>query len=78
MAVSMKMSVYRMLHHVISQNLTNISKVLTSSIFREIALMMDAVSTSETSVKFYQTTWQNNSERWSSSNDLLFTVTLCD
>jgi hypothetical protein len=29
---------------------------------RAIALMMEAVSTSETSVNFYQTTWRNISE----------------
>jgi hypothetical protein len=28
----------------------------------EIALMMEAASTSETSVNFYQTTWRNNPE----------------
>jgi hypothetical protein len=27
--------------------------------FREIALMIDAVRTSETSVNFYETTWRN-------------------
>jgi hypothetical protein len=31
-------------------------------IYRAIALMMEAVSTSETSVKFYQTTRRNNLE----------------
>jgi hypothetical protein len=30
--------------------------------FRGIALMMEAVSTSETSVNFYQTTWRNIAE----------------
>jgi hypothetical protein len=29
---------------------------------RAIALMMEAASTSETSVNFYQTTWRNNPE----------------
>jgi hypothetical protein len=29
---------------------------------RFIALMMEAASTSETSVNFHQTTWRNNSE----------------
>jgi hypothetical protein len=29
---------------------------------KAIALMMDAASTSETSVNFYQTTWRNNPE----------------
>jgi hypothetical protein len=30
--------------------------------WRFIALMMEAASTSETSVRFYQTTWRNNPE----------------
>jgi hypothetical protein len=37
--------------------LTNISEVLTASIIR--AMMMETVSTSKTSVNFYQTTWRN-------------------
>jgi hypothetical protein len=36
---------------------SNVSKVLTASII--IALMMEAVNTSETSINFYQTTWCN-------------------
>jgi hypothetical protein len=37
---------------------------------RAIALMVEAVSTSETSVNFYQTTWRNNPEDNQSSSDL--------
>jgi hypothetical protein len=36
--------------------------VLATSIIRTIALMMEAASTFETLVNFYQTTWRNNSE----------------
>jgi hypothetical protein len=39
--------------------LADVSEVLTA---RAMALMMGAVSTSETSVKFYQTTLRNNPE----------------
>jgi hypothetical protein len=38
---------------------TNISEVLAASI---ITLMMEAASTSVTSVNFYQTTWHNSPE----------------
>jgi hypothetical protein len=37
----------------------DVSEVLVASI---IALMMEAASTSETSVNFYQITWHNNPE----------------
>jgi hypothetical protein len=36
--------------------MTDVSEVLTASIIRAITLMMEAVSTSETLVNFYQTT----------------------
>jgi hypothetical protein len=36
--------------------------MLAASIIRAIALMMEAASTSETSVNFYQTTQRNNPE----------------
>jgi hypothetical protein len=36
--------------------------VVTATIIRAIALMMEAASTSETSVNFYQTTRRNNPE----------------
>jgi hypothetical protein len=36
---------------------TGISQVITISFIR--ALMMDAVSTSETSINFHETTWSN-------------------
>jgi hypothetical protein len=36
--------------------------VLAASIIRAIIAMMDAASTSETSVNFYQTTRRNNPE----------------
>jgi hypothetical protein len=45
-----------MLHHVIWYKFTSVSEVLAASI---IALIMEAASTSETSVNFYQTTWHN-------------------
>jgi hypothetical protein len=35
---------------------------MTMAVFSAIALMMEAASTSETSVNFYQTTWRNNPE----------------
>jgi hypothetical protein len=38
---------------------TNVSELLAASI---IALMMEAASTSEMSVNFYQTMWHNNPE----------------
>jgi hypothetical protein len=38
---------------------TDVSEVLSASI---IALMMEAASTSETSLYFYQITWRNNPE----------------
>jgi hypothetical protein len=45
-----------MLHHVVWYILTDVSEVLTASI---ITLMIEAVSTSEMSVKFYETTQRN-------------------
>jgi hypothetical protein len=42
-----------MLGHVVSWKLTDVSEVLTAPI---IALMMEAVSISDTSVNFYETT----------------------
>jgi hypothetical protein len=43
--------------------LTDVSKVLAASIIKVmIVLMMEAASTSEMSVNFYQTTWRNNPE----------------
>jgi hypothetical protein len=45
-----------MLHRLFWYKLTDVSEVLTASIIKTIALMMEAVSTSETSVSFYQTT----------------------
>jgi hypothetical protein len=47
-----------MLHHVIWWKLTDLSEVLTATIIL-ITLMMEAVSTSETLVNFYQTTERN-------------------
>jgi hypothetical protein len=47
--------------------------VITASIIRAIALMMEAVSTSETSVNFYQITQRNNPE--DSHLQLLFKLT---
>jgi hypothetical protein len=44
---------------------TDVSEVLTASIF--IALMMEVVSTSKTSVNFYQTTRHNIPEESSSA-----------
>jgi ribosomal protein L33 len=51
--------------------LTDISKVLTASI---ITLMMEAASTSETLVNFYQTTRRNNPESKSSLCKYCFKV----
>jgi hypothetical protein len=49
-----------MLHHVVSQKLTNISEVLTASIIRAlIILIMEAISVPETWVNFYETTEHN-------------------
>jgi hypothetical protein len=44
------------------RNLINVSQVLAASIVRAIALIMEAASTSETSVNFSQTTRCNNPE----------------
>jgi hypothetical protein len=66
------------MRRVVSQKLTDVSEVLTASIIGEmIALIMKAVSSSETSVNFNQTTRRNipeevtfilaNKETWSSS-----------
>jgi hypothetical protein len=41
---------------------TDVSGVLAVSINRTIALLMEAIDTSETSVNFYQTTRPNNPE----------------
>jgi hypothetical protein len=46
-----------MLRRVVSQDVTDVSEVLTTSII--IVLMMEAVSTSKTSVNFYDTTRRN-------------------
>jgi hypothetical protein len=43
-----------MVHHVVSQKLTDVSEVPTASI---IALMMQAVRTFETSVNIYESKW---------------------
>jgi hypothetical protein len=44
-------------------NLLQTERLLScASIARAIALMMEAASTSETSITFYQTTWRNNPE----------------
>jgi hypothetical protein len=49
-----------MLRRVVWKKFTDVSAVLTASIIRAIiALMMDEVSTTETSVNFYQTTRRN-------------------
>jgi hypothetical protein len=42
---------------VVSQKLTDVSEVLTVLI--TTGLMMEEISTSETSVNFYETTWRN-------------------
>jgi hypothetical protein len=49
------------LRRVVWQKFTDVSEVLVASII-SIALMMEAASTSETSVSFYQTTRRNNPE----------------
>jgi hypothetical protein len=45
-----------MLRRAVRYKFTDVSEVLTASIIKAIALMMEAVSTSETSVSFYQNT----------------------
>jgi hypothetical protein len=45
-----------MLRHVVWYKLTDVSEVLTACI---ITLMTEAVSTSETSVNFFETKWRN-------------------
>jgi hypothetical protein len=52
-----------MLRRVVWYKFTDVSVVLAASIIRAmIALIMEAVSTSETSVNFYHTTRHNNPE----------------
>jgi hypothetical protein len=49
-----------MLRRVVWQKLTHVSQLLTASIISAITtVMIEAVSTSETSVNFYQTTRRN-------------------
>jgi hypothetical protein len=48
-----------MLHSVVWYKFTDVSEVLIASIIRKMNLMMEAASTSQTSVKFYQTTRRN-------------------
>jgi hypothetical protein len=49
----MKMSVFWDMRRVVWPKFIDVSEVLTASIMRAIALMIEAVSTSETSVTFY-------------------------
>jgi hypothetical protein len=51
-----------LLRRAVYKKITNVSEVLASSIIRAFTLMMEAVTTSETSVNFYQTTRRNNPE----------------
>jgi hypothetical protein len=52
-----------LLSRVVWQKSTDVSKVLAASIIRGMSgLMMEAASTSETSVNFCQTTWSSNPE----------------
>jgi hypothetical protein len=44
---------------VVWQEFTDVSEVLSASVIRTIALMMEAASTSETSENFYQTSLRN-------------------
>jgi hypothetical protein len=61
--ISLRWLPSRMLCHVVWQKFTDVSEVLASSIIRaRIALMMEATSTSEMLVNFYQTTQHNDSE----------------
>jgi hypothetical protein len=51
---------YGMLRRIVWKKLTDVSGVFTASIIKavmKIVLMMEAVSTSETSVSFYKTAW---------------------
>jgi hypothetical protein len=59
-ATSMKMAVCRILRSVAWNILTDVSVVLTAFIIR--SLMMEAVSSSETSVNIYRTTRRNVAE----------------
>jgi hypothetical protein len=62
----MKMAVFWVVAPCILVEVYDISEVLAASIIRArgllIALMMEAASTSETSVNFYQNTRHNNPE----------------
>jgi hypothetical protein len=50
-------SLFGILQLVVSYKLTDVSEVLTAAIIRAMSvLMMEAVSTSETKVNFYETT----------------------
>jgi hypothetical protein len=52
-----------LLHHVVWEKFSDVAVVFGASIIRTlIALMMEAASTPETSVNFYQTTQCNNPE----------------
>jgi hypothetical protein len=48
-----------MLRHVVSQLLTEVPEILTASIS---SASMDAISTSKTSVNFYEAIWRNIQE----------------
>jgi hypothetical protein len=59
-ATCMKMAVFWMLHRVVWSISTRVSEELTASIIRLVNyLMMEAVSSSETSVSIYVTTRYN-------------------
>lgn len=51
-----------MLRLVVWCELTDVSEVLAASIYRATALMTEVVTSSETSINFYQTTWRNMPE----------------
>jgi hypothetical protein len=48
-----------MLRHADSYKLTDVSEVFIASIIRAISRVMEAISTSEMSVSFYETTRRN-------------------
>jgi hypothetical protein len=53
-----------------------VSEVLTASIIKVIAMMMEAAVTSETSVNFYQTTRSNSLEDRHLQDELIVALTL--
>jgi hypothetical protein len=68
---SMKITVFCDVAPCSRYELTDVSEVFTSSIIKVIVLVMEAVSTSETSVNFYKTTWRKHPKKKRQSSLLL-------